>query len=109
MINLKKPIRIFKRLYRGELWLNLGYEKYISHILLLAALMTLTIALYLITETQLSIIESNKQKLENLRINHSQLNRNLVSFDRPSNIDKKLDEMGSEIGIATKPAIIIEK
>lgn len=105
-INLKENIIAF---IRGELGLRKGYDKYLRHIITVAVLIATVLYLFLKTEESLKQIEDNKVLIDDLRISHSTLHSKLVSFDRPSSINIKLNSMGSSIKIPNKPAIEIIK
>ncbi len=99
----------FKALRNGEFLLRIRADKYYLHIMYLFLLMWLSILLSLRVDKTLATAGRNKAAIEELRIRHSQKEAELVKLQSASEIERRLDRMGSTVTMPKEPAKVIKK
>jgi len=99
----------FKALRNGDFLLRIRADKYYLHIMYLFLLMWLSILLSLRVDKTLAQAGSNKEVIEELRIRHSQKEAELVKLQSASEVERRLEKMGSEVAMPKEPANVIKK
>lgn len=94
---------------RGEFLLRIRFDRYFPQIIYLFFLIWSLIWTNLEIEQTMLRMEKNKEIIEDLRIYHSQVNCELVSFDRLGTISDLLKQKGSDVTLPEKPAYKIKK
>lgn len=83
-------------------------KKYFPHILYTFVVIWLTILFKIVVENTLSKVENNREKLEELKIYHTEKKLKLVSLDRLTHADEMLKERGSAVTIPDQPAATLD-
>jgi len=94
---------------QGKLLLKLHVDKYFIHIIYTFFLFWVTIWLSLQMEKTFTKLEDNRKALENVEIYHAQKTIELASLGRMSKVQEMLQEKGSTLTLAEKPADRITK
>lgn len=92
---------------KGEFLLRLNVGRYFVHIMYVFLLMAASIWLSLMIEDSMARVEKNKAKIRELEIANSQLVFDLAKCERRSEVEARLEEMGSKVTEPDKPATII--
>lgn len=110
MKNVGLTIRnIFKEILRGELLLHLKVDRYFIHIIYTFFLFGLIIWISLMIDSSMAKVEDNKKVLEGLEIIHAQKTYEVVSLSKRSSVEKRLEELGSDVKEAERPATMLKK
>ncbi|MBQ9660103.1 MAG: hypothetical protein IJV37_02400 [Bacteroidales bacterium] len=99
----------FTAVLKGEFLLRLNIGRYFIHIAYTFLLFGLIIWISLMIETTMSKVEKNKAVLKELEIVHSQKVFEVVNISRRSSVEKLLEEMGSKVTEAEKPATTVKR
>lgn len=99
---------IVKAVFRGELLMRLGFDRFFWHIAYTFMLFWLIILADIMMENTFSKVEKNKEILTALKIHHSQKVVEMVSLNRISTVNRLLKEKGSDVTIPEKPASVID-
>ncbi len=93
----------------GKLLMRLRANRCFPIILYAFVLMWLTILLRIGVEKTMRDVEYNKNVIEELKIEHTNMTLELASFNRISKIEQLLEMKGSTVAMPDKPAYTIEK
>lgn len=99
----------FKALRSGEFLLRIRADKYYMHIMYLFLLMWLTIMLSLRVDKTLVQVGKNKAKIEELRIQRSEREAEVVKLESASATEARLIKMGSKAAMPKEPATMIKR
>ena len=99
----------FKAVLKGEFLLRLNIGRYFIHIAYTFLLFGLIIWFSLMIETTMSKVEKNKAVLKELEIVHSQKVFDLVNVSRRTSVEEMLEQLGSNVREAEKPATVIKR
>ena len=94
---------------KGEFLLRLNIGRYFIHIAYTFLLFGLVIWVSLMIETTMSKVEKNKAELKELEIVHSQKVFDLVNVSRRTSVEEMLEQLGSNVREAEKPATVIKR
>lgn len=94
---------------QGNFLIRMKVHKLFPYILVLFIIGCANIWLSYEVEQAALRVEKNKKELETLKIYHSHLNGEIVELNRISTVGTMLQQMGSEVRIADKPADRIRK
>ena len=112
-MNLKKIWTSFRdiivSILQGKLLMRMRANRSFPIILYAFVLMWLTILLRIGVEKTMREVEHNKNVIEELKIEHTNMTLELASFDRISKIEQLLEQKGSTVSMPDKPAYTIEK
>ena len=93
---------------QGTFLIRLRVDKLFPYILYAFALAWLSIWLSYKAEKTMYRVEVNKERIENLKIDHANKTCEIVSLTRISTVEKMLKESGSSVEAPQKPADIIK-
>ena len=99
----------FLAILKGEFLLRLNIGRYFIHIAYTFLLFGLIIWVSLMIETTMSKVEKNKAVLKELEIVHSQKVFEVVDVSRRSSVEQLLEQMGSDVKEADKPATVVKR
>ena len=88
----------FTAIMKGEFLLRLNVGKYFIHIIYTFLLFALIIWVSLMVETTMAKVESQKAQIRELKIINSQKVYELAETTRRSEVDKRLESLGSQVG-----------
>jgi len=94
---------------KGEFLLRLNIGRYFIHIAYTFLLFGLVIWVSLMIETTMSKVEKNKAVLKELEIVHSQKVFDLVNVSRRTSVETMLEQLGSNVKEAEKPATVVKR
>lgn len=89
---------------KGEFLLRLNIGRYFVHIVYTFFLFAVVIWMSLMIDNTMSRVEKNKKQIEELEIMNAQKTYELVSLTRRSSVNGLLEQMGSKVQEAQKPA-----
>ncbi|MCI5719784.1 MAG: FtsL-like putative cell division protein [Candidatus Cryptobacteroides sp.] len=89
---------------KGEFLLRLQIDRYFIHIIYTIFLIWLSIWISLKMEKTFIKVEQNRKELENVKIYRAQKTIEMASLGRMSKVQEKLEEKGSKLTNAEKPA-----
>ena len=98
-----------KSIGRGDILLRMRVDKLFPFILYTFALGVVSIWLSYRAEITMQQVESNKKKIENLKIDNAKKTCEIVGLTRISTVERMLLEAGSEVKAPDKPADIIKR
>lgn len=105
MANIRKSLgNIFTAIMRGELMLRLRVDRIFVHILYRFFIVWAMIFISLKMDQTMLRMESNRKRLEDLKIYHAQKTCELASYDRLSTVQEMLEKSGSKVNMPDKPA-----
>lgn len=108
-----KKAKIFtegvKAIFRGELLLKLKFDKYMAHIVIVAAAVMLILFCKCMVENVQIKRERMKSQLEETQWKHQQTTVELVGLGKMSTVEEMLQKNGVNVCKPEKPATIIEK
>lgn len=93
---------------KGDILLRMRVDKLFPYILYTFILAWFSIWLSYKIEKTLYVVEVNKEKLENLKIDNANKTCEIVSLTRISTIEQMLEETGSKVNTPEKPAYKIK-
>ncbi len=99
----------FFALINNELLLRLKLDKYFVHIIYTFFLAFMMILIGMRVENTMTKVENSKTVLNDMKIYHAQKTVELVKAGRLGNIEKLLEDKGSDVTMPEKPAYIIKK
>ena len=94
---------------KGEFLLRLNIGRYFVHIAYTFLLFGFVIWFSLMIETTMSKVEKNKAVLKELEIVHSQKVFELVGVSRRGSVEDMLEQLGSNVKEADKPATVVKR
>lgn len=97
----------FLAVVKGEFLLRLNAGKYFVHIMYAFLLLAASIWCSLMIEDTMAKVERNKATIRELEIENSQLVFDLAKSERRSEVEKRLEELGSRVTEPDKPATTI--
>ena len=95
----------FVAVLKAELLMRTKVDKYPIHVLYL---FVLAIWISLRTEATMAKVEQNKKAIKELEIYRSQMVYDLTAAQKRSGVEKRLEEMGSQVKPAEKPATVLK-
>lgn len=98
----------FVAVLKAELLMRTKVDKYLIHVLYLFFLFVLAIWISLRTEATMAKVEQNKKAIKELEIYRSQMVYDLTAAQKRSEVEKRLEEMGSQVKPAEKPATVLK-
>lgn len=98
-----------KALFKGELLLRLGADRYFPHILYTFVIGLAMIWVSMRIDRTLTRVEQNKTVIENLRIEHAEKTAQLARVQRMGAVRQRLKEMGSPLDLPEKPATMMKR
>ena len=98
----------FVAVLKAELLMRTKVDKYLIHVLYLFFLFVLAIWISLRTEATMAKVEQNKKAIKELEIYRSQMVYDLTAAQKRSGVEKRLEEMGSQVKPAEKPATVLK-
>ena len=98
----------FSAVITGNLLLRLNAGKYFMHIAYTFVLFWILIFESLMAENALSKVEKNKARIKEMEIVYADNTLEVASMSRRSEIEKRLEAMGSKVREPEKQAIEIE-
>lgn len=98
----------FSAVITGNLLLRLNAGKYFMHIAYTFVLFWILIFESLVAENALSKVEKNKARIREMEIVYADKTFEVASMSRRSEIEKRLEAMGSKVREPEKQAIEIE-
>ena len=104
----KALVETFRSIARGDILLRMRVDKLFPYILYAFALAWLSIWLSYKAEKTMYRVEANKERIENLKIDHANKTCEIVSLTRISTVENMLKESGSSVEAPQKPADIIK-
>lgn len=109
MIRIAETIKnIINAIFRGELLLRIGVDKYFTHIIIVLTLLVAHVLIGISTQNTLAKVEKNRKEIENLKIHYAQKESELIGMDRISTLESLLKSKGSKVGLPLKPAVRID-
>ena len=105
---MAKFFSIVKSIARGDILLRMRVNKLFPYILYTFVLGVISIWLSFRAELTMQKVETNKKKIENLKIEHLEKNCKITTLTRPSEMEKMLKAIGSEVRPPEKPANVIK-
>ncbi len=96
-------------IFKGELLIRLGIDKYFGHIIYVFVLIVAAVWISLKAETTLTKVEKNKDIIQELEVYHAEATSKLVELGRLSTVEQHLKQLGSDVAIPEKPAVRIKK
>jgi len=99
----------FTAVLRGEFLLRLNVGRYFIHIIYTFVLFGIAIWVSLMIDTALTKVEKNKATIREMEILYSQKAFDVAELGRRGTVAKMLEQMGSPIKQAEKPAMTVEK
>ncbi|MCQ2148843.1 MAG: hypothetical protein MJY45_00580 [Bacteroidales bacterium] len=105
---LKIVAGILKSMYEGKLLLRIKADRLFPQIAFTFMLIFVTILVNIVVENNLAVMQDNKSLLGELEITCTQKKYELITLGRRSTVGKMLEDMNSEVGEPTVPAVIIK-
>lgn len=99
----------FIAIVKSEFMVRANAGRYFVHIAYTFFLIGMIIWISLAIETTMSKVEKNKAVLKDLEIEHNQKTFEVVSLSRRSSVLKSLQDCGSKVQEAEKPAYVLTK
>ncbi|MCQ2167484.1 MAG: hypothetical protein MJY69_02295 [Bacteroidales bacterium] len=99
----------FRAILKGEFLLRMNIGRYFIHIAYTFFLFGMVIWLSLMIETTMAKVEKNKAVIKELEIAHSQKTFEVVSLSRRASVSAMLENLGSDVKEAEKPATELVK
>ncbi len=100
---------VFTAVMKGEFLLRLNAGRYFIHIAYTFFLFWMVIWTSLMIETTMAKVESNKAVIKELEIANSQKYYDMARATGRSAVERRLKEMHSEVGEASKPAAVMTR
>ncbi len=100
---------VFTAVMKGEFLLRLNAGRYFIHIVYTFFLFWMVIWTSLMIETTMAKVESNKAVIKELEIANSQKYYDMARATGRSAVERRLKEMHSEVGEASKPAAVMTR
>lgn len=94
---------------KGEFLLRLNIGRYFIHIIYTFVLLGVAIWVSLMIDTALTKVEKNKEIIREMEIVHSQKSFDVATLGRRGTIEMMLEQMGSPVRRAEKPAMTVRK
>lgn len=94
---------------KGDFLLRLDIGRYFLHILYIFLCFGVAIWVSLMIDTTLTKVERNRAEIEELEIQHSQKEYDLMRLERRSAVSELLNKMGSEVKEPQKPVTVVGK
>lgn len=101
---LEGTVETLKSIGRGDILLRMQVHKLFPYILYTFALGWLSIWLSYKVEKTMYRVETNKARIENLKIDNANKTCEIVSLTRISTVSAMLEQAGSDIAAPQKPA-----
>ncbi len=98
---------VFTAVMKGEFLLRLNVGRYFIHIAYTFFLFGMVIWISLMIETTMAKVESNKAMIKELEIANSQKYYDIARATGRSAVERRLKEIGSEVGEAHRSASVI--
>ena len=98
----------FKAVLKGEFLLRLNIGRYFIHIAYTFLLFWILIFESLMAENALSKVEKNKARIKEMEIVYADKTFEVASMSRRSEVEKRLEAMGSKVKEPEKQAIEID-
>lgn len=102
-------MNIVKSVFKGDILLRLGIDKYFLHIVYAFVLIVAAVWISLKVDTTLTRVEKNRKVLEELEIYHAERTGEMVQMGRLSTVENHLKDLGSDVTVPTEPAATIER
>lgn len=99
----------FSAVLKGEFLLRLNIGRYFIHIVYTFILLGAAIWTSLMIDTALTKVEMNKETIREMEIICSQKSFEVARLGRRSTVAAMLEQMGSSVKQAEKPAMTVEK
>lgn len=99
----------FKAILQGRLLLRLNIGRYFIHIVYTFFLFAMLIWFSLGVDSTLAKVEKKQNVLNELQIEHSNLEFQLRSLNRRATLQEMLEESGSKVTAPTRPATVLKK
>ena len=94
----------FKAILKGEFILRLNLGRYFIHIASCILLVAMTIWISLMIDSTMTRVQKNRRTLEQQQNEIAALTYKMAKATRRTEVEKKLEEMGSKLREPTKPA-----
>ena len=94
----------FKAILKGEFILRLNLGRYFIHIASCILLVAMTIWISLMIVSTMTRVQKNRRTLEQQQNEIAALTYKMAKATRRTEVEKKLEEMGSKLREPTKPA-----
>ena len=98
----------FVAVLKGEFLLRLNVGRYFIHIAYTFLIFWILIFESLMAENALSKVEKNKARIKEMEIVYADKTFEVASMSRRSEVEKRLQAMGSKVGEPEKQAITLE-
>lgn len=97
-------VETLRSIARGDILLRMRVDKLFPYILYTFALACLSIWLSYKVEKTMYRVETNKETIENLKIDYANKTYEIVGLTRISVVENMLEEAGSDVKAPVKPA-----
>ena len=94
----------FKAILKGEFILRLNLGRYFIHIASCILLVAMTIWISLMIDSTMTRVQKNRRTLEQQQNEIAALTYKMAKATRRTEVEKKLEEMGSKLREPTRPA-----
>lgn len=105
----KKKKNILKSWFDGDMLLSPFLSRQIGLIVLVAALIIVYVSNRYAFQSEQVEIQRLRTKLEDVKYEALARSSELMEKSRESNIQKYIEEQGSQLGISTRPPVVIKK
>lgn len=105
----KKKKNILKSWFDGDMLLSPFLSRQIGLIVLVAALIIVYVSNRYAFQSEQVEIQRLRTKLEDVKYEALARSSELMERSRESNIQKYIEEQGSQLGISTRPPVVIKK